>query len=77
MRTALPARTPVVAWDAERGVFLIDPDNPLWTQARRRYDRLLLEPEPIVTRLPRGRGFRRAILRILRRWAQQLWSRRL
>lgn len=51
---ALPEETPTVAWDPDRGVYLIRPDNPEWAAVRAAYERQLAAPRPIVA-TPRRR----------------------
>ena len=49
VRVALPTIVPVVAWDPRRGVFIVSPDEPRWTQVRAAYERLAMERPAIVT----------------------------
>lgn len=46
---ALPPDPTIVAWDADRGVFLIEPDHPEWKGVRATYDQLVFCAPPIVT----------------------------
>ena len=67
-RVALPTIVPVVAWDPRRGVFILSPDEPRWTQVRAAYERLASERLPIVTwGAPAWRSALRRMFAALRR----------
>jgi hypothetical protein len=61
-QTVLPRHLPAVSWDSRVGRFTFGEDNPAWLAARKRYDQLVLAPEPIV-KFPR-RGWRDRLRRL-------------
>ncbi|MEW6018424.1 MAG: hypothetical protein AB1760_10170 [Pseudomonadota bacterium] len=65
---ALPTIVPLVAWDPRRGVFILSPDDPRWTQVRAAYERLAIERRPIVSwGAPAWRSAPRRMFAALRR----------